>query len=827
MRRFIDRPAVVLGILWATCATSVAAADPATTKPPAAENIARGAKYTLWPAPNYSYCTDPDDKVQLTDGQTTTRHFWTQKSTVGWTHAPFMRIVLDLGRDQPIGGVSFNTAAGAASVTWPAAIEILTSVDGKLFHPAGDLVELDHRRHGPWPEKYAIRRLETNELATHGRYVMLLVIAQAGGPYTFCDEIEVFRGRDEFLQQPLAGGIALEDAKLLYQQRRLGAAVRQRFEADAAALANLAQTIPDVDAAQRQRWAADLATLREALQREAQAQGDDPQFRAVLPFGPAHARLFALQAAIYKACGWSELAAWIPAPWDPVPLIGPPPASSRDKIEIHALRGEYRAAAVNVFNSGQLPRHVRLRLVDATGATSLVARFITLHAGQWTDTSQGIPVVAALPESADGTAQVLPGLAQQLWLTFHPTDLPSGTYTGHLEIDAQQPGQPAVPKLRVPWEITVYPLQLPETPSLLLGGWCYAHPKGGRGVTDDNRPAFLRHLQERFVSVPAGTATLMLNCKFDPHDPAQVELNTELFDRWLSDWPHAQRYMVFLAVGPALGGIRYDAPQFEARVGAWISAWVKHLAGRGVAANRLFLLVYDEPHEQSDVRPLVAWARAIRKAQPDVMIWEDPTYRDPTKAPAEVFDVAHILCPNRPMWLERGKPFADFYRDQQRRGRELQLYSCSGPARLLDPYSYYRLQAWHCWQIGGTGTYFWSFSDNGGASSWNEYLAKAGPFTPLFLDDQTVVAGKQMEAIRESVEDYECLVLLRKAIQRATQAGRRDAALTDAQALLARAADEVLEAPGVKQIYWRDAKDRTIADTVRVRILKALVALQP
>ena len=207
------------------------------------------------------------------------------------------------------------------------------------------------------------------------------------------------------------------------------------------------------------------------------------------------------------------------------------------------------------------------------------------------------------------------------------------------------------------------------------------------------------------------------------------------------------------------------------------------------------------------------------------MIWEDPTYRDPTKAPPELFAVADVLCPNRPMWLAQGEPFARFYLDQKLQGRELQFYSCSGPARLLDPYSYYRLQAWHGWQVGATGSFFWAFGDNSGASSWNPYLAKAGPYTPLFLDEKTVTAGKHMEAIRESVEDYEYLVMLRKAVEQAKAAGRSDAAVSEAETLLKTAADEVLHAEGADRLRWHESKDRTVADRGRIRILEVLTEL--
>ncbi|MBN1442143.1 MAG: hypothetical protein JXA90_05500, partial [Planctomycetes bacterium] len=106
---------------------------------PLPENIARGAKYALEPAPSYVHCTDPDDGVQLTDGQSTAAYFWTQKGTVGWQSAHYAAVTLDLREVQPISGAALTTAAGVAGVTWPAAIRILVSDDGKTYRDAGDL----------------------------------------------------------------------------------------------------------------------------------------------------------------------------------------------------------------------------------------------------------------------------------------------------------------------------------------------------------------------------------------------------------------------------------------------------------------------------------------------------------------------------------------------------------------------------------------------------------------------------------------------------------------------------------------------------------------
>lgn len=783
------------------------------------ENIARGGKYTISPAPNYKLCTDPDDRIQLTDGQSTKSYFWTQLGTVGWQHVPYATITLDLGRVQPISGAAFTTAAGVAGVTWPLAVNVLVSDDGKAYRDAGELVTLDLKAHGPWPEKYAIRRLVTNALKTRGRYVQFVAIPRAGGSYLFVDEVEVFRGPEGLLTQDLSDQ-PVTTAKTIFEQGRVQRAAANRFLADTSALQE-AIAAARLDEAARNRIAQKVAAIRQQLESENLTGG--PSFQAVLPIGPTHAELFEAQAELWRVLGQSPLTAWAPATWDPLELITTPPKSSLGAVEVHTMRGEYRAAALNLANSTDRPMTVRLRFDGLPQAPT--PSYVTLHEVTWTDTSHGKPVAAALPEAlqADGvwTVTVLPGLVRQVWLTFHVTDLPPGEMAGTLVAETQ-----GGDSLKTPVRLRVWPLDFPAKTTLYLGGWSYTNGKGAYGVTAENRRAFLDHLQSHFVNAPWAQGSVMLNCKVADGNPPKVDLNTEPFDDWIQQWPEADRYMVFLSVGGSFAGAKINTPQFDQRVGAWISVWVRHLGTKGISPERLAVLIHDEPHEGTDVAPLIAWAKAIRAAEPKVIIWEDPTYRDPTKAPPELFEVCTVLCPNRPMWLAGGKPFEQFYLDQQQRGRTLELYSCSGPARLLDPYSYYRLQAWHCWQLGATASYFWAFGDNGRASSWNDYLATHGPYTPLFLDHTKVVAGKQMEAIRESVEDYEYFVMLRKAVAEAKAAGRAHDVVAKAELLLSVATREVLGAPEVDKIHWLDPKDRTKADAVRVKILEALSSLK-
>ncbi len=807
--------AVVCGLL----------APPAFGAEAAAENVARGASYKLWPQPTYRHCTDAGDNVQLTDGQTTSAYFWTQRGTVGWQHVQYAAITVDLGKLQPIAGVSMTTAAGVAGVTWPMAVHILVSDDGRAFRDVGELVALDHKHRGPWPEGYAIRRLATDELRTRGRYVQLVVIPLSGGPYLFTDEVEVFRGDAAWCEVAPEGPIV--DARQIYAEGRISRAVQKRFANDARAVEQAIGKAASLAAADRRQLQQRLDEARRACDAAAIPGGDS--FRAVLPIGDAHAALFAVQADLGRRLGRAPLTAWVPDTWDPVDPFGVPLAGSPAEIEVHAMRGEYRAAALNLANTTDRTLDVRLRFQGLPGSPA--PDYLTVHEVQWTDTSQGVPIAAALPEaSRDGQSwrvSVPPGLLRQVWLTFHPTTLEAAEYRGALTCEAE-----GLKPLSTPVRVRVWPLDFPAKTTLQLGGWSYTDRTTSRGVTAENRRAFLDHLQSHHVNAPWATSGVMKNYRFDKDDPGRVQLDTRAFDNWIALWPDARRYLVFLSVAhysgtlkSSLGGAEIGSPEFDQRVGTWISAWVRHLRSKGIPPEKLGLLIHDEPHEGSDIAPLLAWARAINRAEPGVIVWEDPTYRKPATAPPELFEVCDVLCPNRPMWLASGDTFATFYGAQRKAGRTLQLYSCSGPAKLLDPYSYHRLQAWHCWQAGATGSFFWAFGDNGGASSFNEYFARSGPYTPLFLDKDAVVAGKHMEAIRESAQDYEYFVMLEAAIARAKAAGRSDDVLRRAEALLETGAAEVLEADGAAALRWHEPKDRRLADRLRVRLLEALVSL--
>ena len=471
------------GATWVACTLALlalaaappAVADPAAEPPSddvAMKNLALGAKVTLWPQPGYRLCTDPDDAVQLTDGKSTRGYFWTQQGTVGWQSVAYATVTVDLGKVQPIAGVSFTTAAGVAGVTWPAAIHVLVSDDGKTYRDAGDLVALDRKAHGPWPEGYAIRKLVATGLRTRGRYVRFAAIPTAGGPYLFVDEVEVFRGPEELLGKEPAGE-PVADVRGLYVRWRTRSSIQHRFDADAAKVERAVRDAKLPEETIRQRLLDRLAEVRKGL--DAGAITVDESFRAVLPFSPGHARLFGVQGELWRALGRPPLSGRAAVTWDPVDPFAQPEAGTSPPVEVHTMLGEHRAAAVNLANAGDQPVDVQLRFEGLPGSPA--PAYVIVQEVEWTDTGRGVAVAAALPlAEKEGDAwkvRVLPGLIRQVWFTFHVTDLPPGEHAGAVVLTSGG-GKP----VRVPVRLHVYPAQFPQQTTLWLGGWSYSNGRG-------------------------------------------------------------------------------------------------------------------------------------------------------------------------------------------------------------------------------------------------------------------------------------------------------------------------------------------------------------
>jgi hypothetical protein len=195
-------------------------------------------------------------------------------------------------------------------------------------------------------------------------------------------------------------------------------------------------------------------------------------------------------------------------------------------------------------------------------------------------------------------------------------------------------------------------------------------------------------------------------------------------------------------------------------------------------------------------------------------VWERP---DQTKTQGAL-TLVDILCPNLSIYQRGGPDVTRYFEARRAAGQELWFYQCSGPVRLYDPSRYHRLMAWHAFQAGATGIGFWAFGDTGGArTSWNEYAGARVSFAPAFIGLDDATDAVHWQAVREGIEDYEYLAMLRDAVQQAPGSGVRD----EAERLLSEAPSAVIGAPSAGY-EWSPGIDREAPDTYRLRVLSLL-----
>ncbi|NMA40385.1 MAG: hypothetical protein GX937_09435 [Lentisphaerae bacterium] len=810
-----------VSVLPATAAaTALATAAVEAAKPFVApgENVALNKPYTLSPAPSYGLCSDPGDKTQLTDGVYSEGYFWTQKSTVGWTRGMPIIVTIDLGREEPISGLAWNTAAGVSDVTWPEEMHIYVSSDQKTWFYQGDLVVLSMQERMPPPlGKYNVFRYATGALQTKGRWVQIML---KQSPYAFCDEIEVYRGQDAWLAQA-AGGASTETTREHFWGQQLLNSIRKRLQSDLLAieesLAILPKTTPGLAAA-----VARIPALKASLGQPLAV--DAANFTTILPLNATHEAILSMNAVCLQAAGFTRPFLWRNNRWDNLSLTAIPPAAAKAApLQVEMMRGEVRGETVNLCNptSDALDYTIAVEGFPAGAALRLCEMLPT-------DTKQVEPIAAALKptELADGSLRlrVPAGCTRQVWLSFRRPTLADGVYQGSLKATAV--GQP---ELTVAVALRIAG-QFPAAPTLHVGGWDYVNGGGKYYKAPGNLVDNMAMMRDMYVDSPWATNAVMpRGAVFDAEGRLTNadKLDFTNWDEWVELWSGARQYCVFMCVRDKFHNEAMGTERFNRMVGDYMTAWANYLKKTGMQPRQLVVLLWDEPYSHEHDRVIITWAKAIRAVNPGIVLFEDPIYRKPEEGLPEMYELCDVLCPQTPMLLTYGEPFKQFYLKQRDAGRELWLYSCSGPAKLLDPIAYHRAQKWRAFEMGAKGSFYWALGCGGGqGDSWNAYSQPGREFSPYFVSQTTVMDGKHSEAVREGVQDYEYLVMLQDRIAQLKKAGKGGAALAKAERLLAEAPGRALASVLPDNLRWEVPKDRSLMDQVRIEILHALAELK-
>lgn len=791
----------------------------------AANNVALHKKATVSPRSNYSYTKDRDP-AQLTDGiyastqgkwnlDSRVTHLWTKKGCLTWVKRKPVIITIDLGSVQPISGLIYSTAGGIAGVTWPTAIYVAVSNDGKTWHYAGDLVALSTSTgHRPPNKGYANFRYITQDLKTHGRYIKLGINQRK---FVVCDEVEVLRGPDALLQQ--SAGAVIPPMKEFSERKTITKKAQRRQNADIASVRKLLHkaTLLAVKnpGMKKSAWATRLAIDAAATRSLSLLPVD---FKTIIPLTDVHRDILAIHGELLAARGFSPLTLWKVHRYAYRPLVEIPTHEYAAQISLSMLKNAIRSDSLLLTNATGEPKTVHIRLENPPAGAQ--DGWLKLTHAIWTDTLRGTPVQDALmpmkKQNGAYTMTIPAGLTGKLWITVDASKVPSGDYTSAIVITSGSQ------HLTAPMKLHVSNLVM-HKPRMSMFVWDYTNRDKMYGLTKANRRAAIKLMQSHFVDSPWAVWVFPRIEKgdFNAQNELTGKLNFSSLDQWVSMWPDARNYFVFWNISnkKSFAGKKMGTTAFNARLGSWMKTLVAHWKTLGLEPSQLVLCLVDEPNTNVEDHHMILWGSAIKAATSKVRIYSDPIWHDPTESkyfPKSLL-IPDILSPH-PGWST--PLYQSFHR---RYGKTLCLYNGPGLHHTGDPQLAYRQMAWRVFAIGGKGEGFWAFGDTAGAkTSWNAYTASGPIYAPAYIDKNTVYDSIHWDAAREGVEDFEVLSMLQDAIKKCSDITLRKTAKRVLDNAVKSVNSDVINNPSYK---WAKGTNPFVVDKQLSRVRKMLVEL--
>ncbi len=767
--------------------------------------------------------------AQLTDGKYAGSTFdqthnssalWLQAGALAWRVEKEPIVVkIDLGEVKPISGVAFSTGAGSAGVQFPSFIAIAVSEDNHSWYYQGNLLSLSRKNGAPPLEGYANFCYQSHNLATKGRYVALSIVQS---PYTVVDEIEVYAGHDDWLAKPIGGEklSSLSEVNNLQKIATTALFVQRRIDDDI----NRVKTIIAQSTLPAPRQNAFMARLENAGDENDRLRLSDADIRTILPINDTHRDVMAIYGEFLGTQNIEAMAVWKQHRYAWLSHLEKPQKQPNMALNFSMLKNQFRSDAFLLTNATGQAKTISIELQNPPAGAG--ADWLQVHSAAWMDTHQGIPVAdALLPIERNGnryTLTIPAGFTSKIWLIADSAKLRPGTYTPRLRIEDKN----------IPLRLTVSAIEMPR-PRLSLNVWDYTDPKSlqgpaSRGMNSKNLQAGLTLMQSHYVDSPEASRTILPWPKaedFDEHHQLKAPLSFTDFDRWIAQWPHAKQYSVFISAkrDEKFAGAEPGSQTFNARLATWAKALSAHMKSLNLHPGQLMLSIFDEPglrgvktNEEWENQVIADWAQPIKASGAGLTLIANPVWDRPDLQKVQsAFTPMDVLMPVSEYYFRGAQAARDYYQQHRANGGDLWLYSCIGPTRLFNPQQYYRGMAWRVFSIGGKGMGFWSFGDiQQGKTTWHDYAISTS-FTPAFVDTDTIYNSTHWESVREGVQDFEELSLLKDAISKTNNAELKRQAqevLDEAVKTVNAAYAFTASSSPYEDIRWYKAKDVELYD---------------
>ncbi|MGE3557573.1 MAG: glycoside hydrolase domain-containing protein [Nitrospira sp.] len=439
------------------------------------------------------------------------------------------------------------------------------------------------------------------------------------------------------------------------------------------------------------------------------------------------------------------LSVWSQDPWVEVgqaALYGLP-GDQVPSVEVRGYSGEHETVCLGIAVGEEIAKHGLRAIVRG-----LLPQAVRLYELKAVVAANGKRVYDPLVPLDEG--KVIPvrsGIPFYLWVDLNLSALRDGDHRFEIHLEG---GQRTVV---VPGFVSVKAEQR-DVKSLRAFNWAYLSDKpifhnGSAAVQD-----LVSHGINTFVVHPSEVPGISLDgnwvIKPNSHFLETVNLAKQhgMVLLYLG-WSDTKNPLGFSSTKQSLDPVVKD------RLVIWVKELSEHLSHHKLSFDRWALYPVDEPNRHG-LRLVKMVAQAVKEWNPSVQVYVNPTiYATPAIEVQDLREAESVVDYWQPNVLALPGRTGEFFKTLK---RDWWLYgNPKSPAKLGSPLHDYRMLAWWAWQYGASGVGFWSYSDTGGSSAWNDIDGRRPDWSVVYETPDGVVSSRRWEAFREGLEDYRLL----------------------------------------------------------------------
>lgn len=196
---------------------------------------------------------------------------------------------------------------------------------------------------------------------------------------------------------------------------------------------------------------------------------------------------------------------------------------------------------------------------------------------------------------------------------------------------------------------------------------------------------------------------------------------------------------------------KLDDPDVRDELRRWIKTVADVTASAGVDKGKWALYPVDEARSD-DLKSLSSLIRFLREQDPELRFYANPMM--PVSG-----SLVRMLADDVDYWQPRAggahERVSDGLGREKRKGLWLYDNPCE-PAKSTRP-QWYRALAHRAHRAGAAGYGFWSFSDTGRSSAWDDFDGLRPDWAVAYEGEQGVVRSRRWEAFKTGVAEYSAL----------------------------------------------------------------------